>query len=80
MNVYLEGAMSDPITGLRDDENTTRVDLQTTGLGNTLEDSDPVDAIDGYKFWRFVIELLPPSAGSGMSELYKVEVTESIEE
>ena len=62
MEVRLEGAMADPVTGLRSTTFTGVQDIKatalTTGLGTP-------DSVDGYKFYRLVWKLLPPSAGNG---------------
>ena len=62
MEVRLEGAMTDPVTGLRSTTNTGAQDIKatplTTGLGAP-------DSADGYRFFRLVWKLQPPSSANG---------------
>ncbi len=59
VDVTIQGAMMDPVTGAR----------STTLLGSQLVTATPLtqglataDAIDGFKFWRVVFKLKPPAS------------------
>jgi hypothetical protein len=59
---FLEGAMADPVTGLRSDIFTGSQDVGTTPL--TTDGGGSPDAIDGYKFFRLVFKLTKPTASN----------------
>ncbi|NUN53019.1 MAG: hypothetical protein HUU06_09590, partial [Planctomycetaceae bacterium] len=59
LEVNLEGAMADPVTGLQSTTFTGTQNIAATPLTQGLATPNP---IDGYKFWRVVFKLKPPVA------------------
>jgi hypothetical protein len=73
VHVYLEGAMADPVTGLRSASRMDSFDLTT---GQVTRGLAAPDAIDGYRYWRLLFRLgTPTSSAPDLPEVYESGVS-----